>query len=227
MVYRKRRFYKRRYNRVKGNFNKKVGRVLERRIEKKYVDVDLLSPPSGSAISYNNFQAITTSGSGYNLTAIGTGSSQNNRVGNQIVLKSLRFKGSFYAGTSSLVGNDHNNEIRILVLKVKDPQDISTIAPNNIFTTYSSFSTRAMVDTNKFTVLYDKTKVTHNSTEDAIVPAQFDFSINLRKMRVRYTSNQASTPSHGQLILYAVSDSSGIPHPTSYSCSVRLKYYDL
>lgn len=229
----RRRMFKRKYNRTRNDPNKRINRVIERRTEKKYVDVDWRAPPTGSQVSVGNCTSISNVPVIYNVTAIGDGPDRFNRIGRKITLKSFRFKGSFYNGTSALFSSDLNNEIRILLLKCKRGFDVNTITALQLFTNAPSSYTRAMVNTDLFTVMYDKTKHCYVAAEDgnglnrAYVPAQYDFSVKLRNMQVQYNAGTASTPSKGQLILVAISDSNVIPHVVAGSCNFRIKFYDM
>lgn len=197
-----------------------VKQMIESRLERKYGTFD--------TTNYN----VPLAGSFTKLTPMAQGVGQSARVGDEVTLKSLRFRYTITVGAPGLVAAaDQYNVVRVCIFKYL--QDDGLASPNNnILSAASSNNTLNPINPDykdEYIILYDKSHVVYNSpiwngsavswqhgvggtytTPDAIhIPL---------KGKVHY--QQGATTGVGHIYLCAWSDSAFTPNPTLELVSV-------
>lgn len=141
---------------------------------------------------------ISDVGVNYDMSSIGGGTKQNERVGNSYIMTSFRLKGGIF-------GADSSNLVRIIIYVPKD-------ATHLIPTSTQPFDP---IDLDRYTVLSDRLI----TTADVGPGCKLYNKVCLfnrgrrRGMRVQFTDNLASSVVKNRLLVYCVSDSAAVSHP--------------
>lgn len=138
-------------------------------------------------------------GVNYDMSSIGGGTHQNQRIGNSYTMTSYRLKGGVY-------GSDTTNLIRIIIYIPKD-------ATHLIPTSTQPFDP---VDLDRFTILSDRIITTaSNGPNCKLYNKVCLFNRGRRKgLHVQFTDNLASSVVKNRLLVYMCSDSSASSHPS-------------
>lgn len=141
---------------------------------------------------------ISDVGVNYDMSSIGGGTDQNQRVGNSYILTSYRLKGGVF-------GSDSSNLVRIIIYVPKD-------ATHLIPTSTQPFDP---VDLDRFTILSDRLITTASQGPNCKLYNKVClFNRGRRRgMRVQFTDSLASSVVKNRLLVYMVSDSSAASHP--------------
>lgn len=169
-----------------------VKRLISNRQEKKIHTVDV----SG---------VITTTVAFNQVSAVPQGDTDLSRDGDELIIKSLHWNWAF-------VGADATNRMRIMVIQWHGDGASNPPVASDIFqvdTTTGHFGQLRKDTSSLFSVLYDRFLTT--DTYAMIKHSQVNMYKKFRK-KISYISG--STNGMGQLYTVAVSDSSGIAHPS-------------
>lgn len=141
---------------------------------------------------------ISDVGVNYDISSIGGGTGQNQRIGNSYQMTSFRLKGGVF-------GADTTNLVRIIVYIPKD-------ATHLIPTSTQPFDP---VDLDRYTILSDRLITTASQGPNCRLYNKVClFNRGRRKgMRVQFTDSLASSVVKNRLLVYMVSDSSAVSHP--------------
>lgn len=201
----------RKYRRRRGRLQKqitvlrrKVYKITEHRWQDKYNYSDSFG--AGGLIKKVGLELIALQPSSANL--------QDNRLGNKITLQSIYLKGQIAVG-------DVRNFCRIglvRVLNLAQAVNIDDILQPQfgsvLPTIYSPYRKDSPI---KFKILHDKFYKTQQQAAGSTYPSvvNFDLSYKWKKgLTVTYLQDTASDPIYNSIFLFAISDSTGIPHPS-------------
>lgn len=202
---RRRRGYRRKYRR--GGLKKMVKRVIDSRLETKYVDLDIGGTASTSGIHFVNFNSPT---------AITQGTGNNQRIGNRIKLLGFRYQIEANAG-------DNFNVCRLMFLHRFSG---ASLGANPVAIT----ALLGPVNTDAFRVLRDYLTelryVPVNGAVDASVPQSKFYKGYIKFPKIIEYTPGASDPTRGGMVgLQFHSDSTLAPNP-GIGGYVRLYYKD-
>lgn len=133
------------------------------------------------------------------VTDIPEGTSQNQRVGNQITLTSVKYD-FFFAGA------DSTNSIRMILYISRDPNDIITTLNFN-----------QAPDLDKYVILRDVFITTSQQGNDCVRKRGY---ISFRKrgksngLKVQWSGPNLNQQTKNRVLMYMVSDSGVVSHPT-------------
>lgn len=190
----------RRSKQLKGkSFRSKVLGIINSDRETKFKDhFNFVAVGSNASLSPLSFQ----------LTAISTGDSHDNREGEKIRLMSFSYKGTVLTG-------DATNILRMIVYR---PYNIS--ADLNA----DAFEINSRVDPHKYFVYVDKLV-----TVDTANPLkQFNLNVKFggsRGIPITYDGTATTSVSKNKILVYIVSDSAAVTHP-SVQAQGRVWYKD-
>lgn len=138
-------------------------------------------------------------GVNYDMSSIGGGTDQNQRIGNNYLMTSYRLKGGVF-------GSDSTNLVRIIIYVPKD-------ATHLIPTSTQPFDP---VDLDRFTILSDRLITTASQGPNCKLYNKVCLFNRGRRngMRVQFTDSLASSVVKNRLLVYMVSDSSASSHPS-------------
>lgn len=142
---------------------------------------------------------ISDVGVNYDMSSIGGGTDQNQRIGNSYLMTSYRLKGGVF-------GSDSTNLVRIVIYVPKD-------ATHLIPTSTQPFDP---IDLDRYTILSDRLITTASQGPNCKLYNKVClFNKGRRKgMRVQFTDSLASSVVKNRLLVYMVSDSSASSHPS-------------
>lgn len=172
--------------RRKSNIKKLIKNMIAGEQETKTVIQELANTP------------ISSTGINYDISSIGQGVGQTERVGNTYKLTSFRLKGAlFHGGTEDLC--------RIIVYIPKEP---SVLMPLGLQSTDP-------VDLDKFTVLSDRlVPLSDHGPACKLYNKTVLFNKGKRSgLNVRFSDHLASSATQNRLMVYMCSFSTAAPHP--------------
>lgn len=195
---------------------KKV-RVINRTIERKFIDSDFIAAGT-----------YTASFVDLGLQNISQGTSVSQRIGNNLSLKSIRINGWVNYSTT-----DAWNWVRILLVLFPDKPDfVPSIGDILADTTHSATSFYRRNSTVKFRILHDwrtfvNAPLTVHAQSTNYKPYQFKNITHTFKspIRIGYTSGTTGAPERNNIQCIVIANSSIVDHP-DYSANVRLLYTD-
>lgn len=165
--------------------------------------------------------SASTSATGVLLNGLQLGdNSDANREGYDALMKSVKVKGTLNCA-------DATNVFRVLV--VIDHQANGVIAtPGDILTDPSTtgmyvYGYRNLKNVERFTVLYDEFFTSVLGMDSAYASFKFNSLLNLKTHYGLSNAGSIADISKGAIILYMLSDSSAVSHPT-FSVSSRVTY---
>lgn len=230
----KRKYYRKGKRTIKSQIKTEVKRAFNSSVERKerrYAynsiggnngnDTSVLSAVSFNSISYGGSACVASLCAG-----IGTGSGEGNRIANQITLNSVNIH-------LNVQNADETNYVRLLLIRPKGNQDMSSIANfvTQIFTGTTSSGTQcgAPVDTNLFHIYYDKmvylkSTPADGSTATSLVSNKL-FSKYI-KLNAKVQYDQTTTFPLKDFFLVGISDSASVSHPGAVNGFVKLTYQD-
>lgn len=222
--------YRRRYRRKATSkkytknkaFVKAVSKVMDSRVEHKYKTY------------FEVGQSTDTGGQIWGpLTTIAQGTSDTERVGDQLTMKSIYVKMAIYPPSVSI--NKESNFVRVIAFQWKEVTNISGSIgpiPDDILSTpgaidliYCQYAHDNIGK--KFTILYDKTfTITNSETGGQYSQKMINFRIPLKyaKRKVSYVGG-SSGDAFNHFYLMTLSDSAVTNHPT-VTFTARMHYID-
>lgn len=130
---------------------------------------------------------------------IAEGTAQNQRIGNQIMLTSIKYDFFF-------TGADSTNSLRLIFYIPRDPNDILL-----------NLGFNAPADLDKYVILKDIFMTTNQNGQDCLRKRGY---ISFRKrgksngLKVQYSTNAVNSQTKNRVLVYMVSDSGVISHPS-------------
>lgn len=198
-----------------------VKTIISRQLETKYF------------YGYLQSKSITNSMSFDRLTAIPQGDQENERVGEEVVLRSLKLRYTVHSADSSLVlGPDDYNLVRVIVFQWRNRDTVDVPSQSTLLRTAGPMtgfidyvvSPHNKDSTEMYKILYDKR---HLLTNDAVYDGtsvslvrgagsvkHATVNIPLKKIRRHLKFSTDSNAAVGHLYIALISDSSITPHPT-------------
>lgn len=202
----------RRYGRYKSGkmFIKKVRYAMKAISERKNVD-------SSQNASIDTVGSILSLG----LDGLPQGTTMNNRLGNEITLKSVHIRGTVFPGEAT-------NTVRLLLVQWLSETASLTVVNNVLFNNatagFDVYSMYAKEYSGKFNILWDRSFAVSNAAAPNII---YNHIVNRKMIKtIRYNSQVVGNlVTKGALFLIALSDSAAFPHPT-ISFSTRITFTD-
>lgn len=149
--------------------------------------------------------SINNSGTMYNLESVAQGSGNQNRVGNNAIVRKIWYHGQVYPDST-----DVNNQFRVVLFRWNDN---TTAAVGDLFTSTNyntSYYNIDNIETGKLQILFDKNYTTCSPGKGS----EF-VSIQLKgQWPIQWSSASAVPAIQGSLNLFIVSDSTAAPTPT-------------
>jgi hypothetical protein len=206
------------------------------RLFQKWVDVNWYSVSTTAGLNQGNSASVTSSFSTYSICGLAQGLDRVNRIGRVVRFTRFKLKGHIEAAQETLLfSGDYNNNVRIALVKPRDPT-ASLTGLTTVYLPVGDPITGLFNDDAIERVLYDKsfnvqTQLGPNSSGSGAASftnyaADINIDLPLDLLTV-YSGTAAASPiESGQLILIAVSDSNATPNP-SMSASFRVYYEDV
>lgn len=188
-------------------FRKAVG------IEKKYHNFMISDEaPSESLAAHPSVLYYDNGNAARTVTALAAGSEHSQRIGNEVTMESLTFKGAVHWERSAPLSSVYiQPTIRILLVRVNKQQDFTSLPINQILDTspalvplpdYSAtYCLRNMTTIDEYDVLYDRTEIlpieydgdtaTYRAQAGAI-PININIRKGLKEKKISYTDSTAS-----------------------------------
>lgn len=208
MVYRK-KFYRRKFHRKGAKLNtrqkKEVKRLIRGDEEVKFADSAFV-------------QTITNTANISLIASPPQGSSQVQRVGDQIMIKKMRLALSFTGAGAALGVVDQTNFVRVLLIKWSQNNNVTTPSIGDILQ-YVAVTGQAIsspynndsIDQGKVKICYDKVLT---FTQSGTQCRQVNTHIYGKRLHGgKLTFNNATTLGTGQYYLVTISDSGVAPSP--------------
>lgn len=197
MVFRKKRYLKKRVYRKRKNYIPKsykrfVTKTLAKRVEYKY------------HTAYYNQPSVLNNGVVINLIDIPQGVLDTERIGDQIRLATITFR---YVVT---VG-DNFNFLRLIIFQFKSNNSFNPAVSAILNGTAPTYLSQYSVDNNQtFQVLYDRTHRLDTDDPAKVVIGKCNMKYCKRKLQFQAGSNTTGT---GMIYALAISDSGNAPNP--------------
>lgn len=187
-----------RKNNIKSIVKREIENAMKRETELKYFDTQFTGSISNSFTQSNN------------LTNITQGVGQLQRVGNEVILKSIQGKMHFIVG-------DTTNLVRVTIVKWHEDSGVcgiptyqsilqSTVSlPTDILSAYH------VENSPSYDILFDRTFVLNTAAANTSKVIKFYVPLKGRNQKISF--NDSAITGTGKLYLLFISDSAGIPHP--------------
>lgn len=220
---RSRRFKRRRLNRRRGRTATKryVRKAVDRVSEKKFVEF------TWTPVSAGSVAGIGTTPIGIEVTTLSVGALDTQRIGDQIMGRSIRIRGTI---NSPLTVPDSYNFIRLICFQWQRSPDTSPTSAGVGCFQNDTFDILAMYSHDKrynYRILMDKVfKVVPGATVPAVFFKKL-IRLKRRSRRIQYNAGQASAFNGGSnpIGLLVVSDSALENHPI-VKMEVKFNYKD-
>lgn len=195
-------------------FSKLYGRGPVARTEKKFIDLALTA-----------FNASTTGVVSYISSGISQGASQSQRIGRNIVLKSIEGRGAVEAGTTTTIAN-----VRLMLIEDKQPNK-ALAGITDILNSASYYSLNNDANKERFrTIMNMPLCIIGNNatptTELANVPTNFYKKLNIEVTYGIIGDGTIADTTTGALLLVVVSDIAVGTASPNYNTTFRIRYID-
>lgn len=209
---RNRRMKRQRRNRKRPSkkFVKTVRHIIEKTVEKKYR-------------FYQSGSTVSSLGYALYLTDVPIGTSDTTRIGDQISLRSVRFK------ITATVA-DTTNWVRVILFQYIPQIDSSTFTPTTypianilIDTTTTWLSPYSHDNRYNFRILYDKTHLVVSNQSNQLTMFK-GFIKKFPRDKIQYYAGSTTTQVNA-IHMLILSDSGVAPHP-SFTYSIKLNFSD-
>lgn len=193
-------------SKISRNFSSKVQKVLNRNVETKF------KPTLAIGIAVTD---STVSPTELNLNDVSQGLLQVSRVGNQVRMTGYRYSVQIIPNPSAISPSIYTPRVRCIVYIPRDPtQLLSSATPLPI---------TANIDTDRFTVLYDRMWTAPFQAQNLERIIRKSFKKFGGGMVTQWASATSTDFTKGRLQMYLVSDTSAASeHPVAY---IRGKAY--
>lgn len=204
---------------IKREVNRQIMNKAEEKEKTYYYD-------SINGVNFNSVGFGPSSAVAGMISGISKGTGDGNRIGEQLLLKSIRFQFTVAPG-------DNTNLLRFMVVRPKRQAigaSVGTIV-QSLMSNYTSSAQQcaAPIDTNVWHVYYDKLMPLRYAPVDGATSTQIPLQKVIKahfKSNLKMNFDQSGAVS-GEVYAIAISDSSSVSHPGFINGYIRLRYYDL
>ena len=149
--------------------------------------------------------SITNSGTVYNLESVVQGASNQQRIGNNAIVRRVKYDGNLYPDSTDVI-----NVFRVVLARWNDNTSLvagDIFQSSNYSTSYYNIDN---IGTGKLQILFDQFYCT-GYTSSGAKHCHFDMKMN---HPIQWNSASAVPAIQGSLNLFIVSDSTAVPSPT-------------